>query len=162
MVVDNMAKDEDGWKVARVMLSWLFGPAEDRNRSPEQGLVATLPRVLSVVQRLRKEAIGEKVLHVPLRRRLGDPSPEDPAGIPLVRIELGLDEVPKVVLIIAGKCRDSTRVLSVTTANGRAARKGAIITSTFAKAIEPFRAIGLGACPFADDGPFVGASEPGA
>lgn len=129
---------------------------------PLQGLVATLPRILSAGQRLRKQPVGEKILHVPLRRRFGDPSPEDPARMPLIRIELSLDEVAEVVFIIVGKRRDSTGVLSVTTTNSRAARKGAIVTSAFAKAIEPFRAIGLGACPFADDGPFVGASEPGA
>lgn len=140
----------------------MFGKAEGRDKSLGQGLVATLPRVLSAGQRLRKQPIGEKILHVPLRRRFGDPSPEDPASVPLICVELSLDETAEVVLVIIGKPRDSTGVLSVTATNSRAARKGAIVTSAFAKAIEPFRAIGLGACPFADDGPFVGASELGA
>lgn len=125
-------------------------------------LVAALPRILSAVQRLRKQPIRKKILHVPLRRRFRDPSPEDPTSMPLVRIELSLDEVAEIVLIITGKRRDSTGIFSVAATNSRATSQGAIVTSAFAKAIQPFRAIGLGASPFADDGPFIGASEPGA
>lgn len=162
VVVDDLVADRDAWQGARVTLSWSLGAAEERDKSPEQGLIATLPRILSIVQRLRKQPIGEKILHMPLRRRFSDPSPEDPAGMPLVRIELSLNEVAEVVLVIVGEARDSARVLSVAAPDSRAARKGAIVASAFAKAIEPFRAIGLCACPFADDGPLVSASEPGA
>lgn len=55
---------------------------------------------LSASQRLWKESVGEKVLHVPFRCAFGLPGPKDPTGPPLISIQLSLDEMPDIELVV--------------------------------------------------------------
>ena len=80
----------------------------------------------------------------------------------LIRIQLRINETRNVVLIISTQILHGAYVFSGTGTNVRTSGKRAIVASTFAEPVEPFRAVGLRAGPFADDGPFVGAGEVGA
>ena len=90
------------------------------------------------------------------------PSPEEPARVLLICIELGFDEVTEVVLVVRAQVGHSTSIFSIAATHIRAAGQSPIVAGSFAKPIEPFGAIGLRPCPFANDGPLVGASEFGA
>ena len=122
-------------------------------------VLAALTGILPVRQRLGEKATSEQVLHVPLRSRLGMPGPEKPSGVLLVSIELCLDEVAEVEFVVRAQIGNGAGVFAITAAHDRTACQSAIIASTFAKSVEPLRAVRLCACPFANDGPFVGACE---
>lgn len=79
-------------------------------------LVPTLVWILSRCQRLREESIGQQILHVPFRRALRLPSPEDPPGSSLVSIELRFDKVPEVVFVVGGESGDGTGIFAVAVA----------------------------------------------
>lgn len=114
---------------------------------------------LSASQRLRKESVGEKVLHMPFRRAFGLPRPKDPASPPLISVQLGLDEVADVVLVVRRQACHGTSVLAGAASNIRATAQTTVISSTPAKAIQPFSAVRLSTGPFADNGPLVAVSE---
>lgn len=124
-------------------------------------LVPALVGILPIGQRLGEETSRKQVLHVPLWCRLGMPSPEDPSSSPLISIKLRLNEVSEVELVIIAQVRDSTSILPVTATNDVAVWESAVITSAFAKAVKPLRAVCLCTSPFANLGPLVGAGEPG-
>ena len=77
----------------------------------------------------------------------------------LISIKLCLDEVTEVVLVVRAQVGNSAGIFAITAAHDRTACQSAIIASTFAKAVEPLRAVRLCACPFANHSPFVGACE---
>ena len=121
--------------------------------------LAALTGILPVRQWLREEATGEQVFHIPLRSGLGDPGPEEPSGMLLISIKLRFDEVTQVELVVRAQASNGAGILAVAAAHDRTACQSAIIASAFAKSVEPLRAVRLCACPFANDGPFVGAGE---
>lgn len=96
---------------------------------------------------------------MPLRRALRLPRPEDPAGMLLIRIQLRLDEMSQIALVVIAQVGHGTRVFAI--AGSGLARagvgEGAVVSGALAVAVQPFGAVGLGAGPFAYDGPFVGA-----
>lgn len=104
----------------------------------------------------------QEIFHVPFWRPLVLPRPENPAGMTLVRIKLRFDERADVVSVVRRQLVHGARVLSVAGANIRAASQGTVVPRPFATAIQPFRAVGLSASPFAYDSPLVRASEPAA
>jgi hypothetical protein len=119
--------------------------------------------MLPARQRLRDESSTGQVLEVPLRRTLRLPSPEDPARVLLIRIQLSLNVVLQVDLINLLHAINRTLVLVIAVAViTSSARERLVIASALAKTIKPFRTVGLRACPFADDGPFVCSGELGA
>ncbi len=122
---------------------------------------SALSRMFPTRQRLRKDARSQQILHMPLRRTLRLPRPEEPARMPLISIELGIDESGKIVFIVLTQSRHRTGVFPIAAPYGAAARKGAVVAGAFAEAVEPFRTVGLGSGPFTDDGPFVSTCELG-
>lgn len=58
----------------------------------------------------------------------------------LVRVELCLDEVAKVVLVVVGEVGDCAAVLPVAATDIVTARKATVVAGTFTKAVEPFSA----------------------
>lgn len=138
-------------------MMWRFF-ASDMPRDLDDGLAA-LTRILPVRQRLGKKTTGEQVLQIPLWSGLGNPGPEEPSGMLLIGIKLGLDEVPEVILVVRAQSADAAGIFAIAAAHDVAACQSAIVASTFAKSVQPLRAVRLCACPFADDSPFVGACE---
>lgn len=112
-------------------------------------------------QRLRKDARSQQILHMPLRRTLRLPRPEEPARMLLISVKLGIDESGKIVFVVLTQSRHRTCVFPIAASYGAAAGESTIVAGTFAKAVEPFRTVGLGSGPFADDGPFVSTCELG-
>ena len=53
-------------------------------------------------QWLREDPILDEALHVPFGRAFSMPSPEEPASVGLVGIELCLDKMSEVVLVVLG------------------------------------------------------------
>lgn len=107
-------------------------------------------------KRLRNETGARKVLEMPLRRTLRLPSPEDPAGMCLISIELSLDIVFQIDLIDLLHAIDSASIFAITVPMIRGIRERVVISSTLPEPVQPFRAIGLRPRPFAYDGPLVG------
>ena len=56
-------------------------------------LGAALPGISPACGRIGEQSGGREILQVPLRRALGPPCPEDPSGMLLVGVELGVNEV---------------------------------------------------------------------
>ena len=77
----------------------------------------------------------------------------------LIRIQLCIDKMGQVIFIVVRERGHGARVFPIAAADCRGAGKRAVVASAFAQPVEPFRAVGLRARPFADDGPFVGAGE---
>ncbi len=125
--------------------------------TPPPSTVA-LVGILPTSQGLWKQALGQQVLHVPLRRALTLPGPEDPPAVLLIRIQLRLDKLCNVSLIGRTQAPDRPNILPRTrthVATPAVACKGAIVPRTFTVAVEPFGAIGQSAGPFAYDCPLV-------
>ena len=80
----------------------------------------------------------------------------------LVGIKLGVNEVLIIILVCRTQAGNGARVFAIARADVTRAREGAVIASAFPKAVEPFGTVGLGAGPFADDGPFVRSGKLGA
>ena len=77
----------------------------------------------------------------------------------LIGIELRFDKVADVGLVVRAQAGNGAGVFAVAAAHDRTACQSPIVASTFAESVEPLGAVRLRACPFADDGPFVGAGE---
>lgn len=114
---------------------------------------------LSARQRLRKESVGEEVLHVPFRCAFGLPGPENPTGPPFISVQLGLNEMAEIELVVGRQARDGTRVLAVATTHIRAAGQGPVVPGTLAEAVQPFGTVRLSPGPFTDNGPLVATGE---
>ena len=135
----------------------LFGRPPDRDDLEYH--LAALTGILPVRQRLREQATGEQVFHIPLGSGLGMPGPEEPSGMLLISIKLCLDEVTEVILVVRAQVGNSAGIFAITAAHDGTACQSAIIASAFAKAVEPLGAVRLCACPFANHSPFVCACE---
>ena len=124
-------------------------------------LVVALAWIRPLRRRIREQARGGQVLQMPLGRAFRLPRPKDPAGMLLVGVQLRVDEVLQVVLVIRAQIRNGAGGFAVAGADiaGACVRQRAVVAGAFAEAVEPLRAVRLGAGPFADDGPFVGAGE---
>jgi hypothetical protein len=110
---------------------------------------------LSTRNRRREDSIRKQILHIPLRRTLSLPRPEDPAGCLLIRIELRLDEASNVVLVVVGHRSHRASVLaSAVTHLGRSAER-AVVACALVLAIEPLSAVGDAAGELACNGPFT-------
>jgi hypothetical protein len=113
----------------------------------------------------RCEGLGDEtgpseVLEVPFGCALGLPGPEDPAGMLFISVQLSLDVVFQVRLVDIEHAVDGSYVLVVAVSIiSSASRKCSIVSGTLAKAVQPFRTIGLCTGPFADDGPLVGSCD---
>ena len=79
----------------------------------------------------------------------------------LVGIKLGVSEMLVIVLVCRTEAVNGADVFAIARADVTRAREGAVIASAFPKAVEPFGTVGLGAGPFANDGPFVRSGELG-
>ena len=126
-----------------------------------RSLGAALSRIGPARRRIRKQARGGQILQMPLGRAFGPPGPKDPARMLLIGVELRVDEMLQVVLVIGAQIRNRADGLAIAAADVARADvcQGAVIACAFSEAVEPFGAVGLGAGPFADDGPLVGAGE---
>lgn len=73
---------------------------------------------------------------MPLGRALRLPRPEDPAGMPLVRIELRLDEFAHVGLVGGGEGGDGADGFARARADVRCAGESAVVAGAGAEAVE--------------------------
>ena len=73
----------------------------------------------------------------------------------LIGIKLGVNEMLIIILVCRTEAGNGAGVFAIARADVTRARESAVIASAFPKAVEPFGTVGLGAGPFADDGPFV-------
>lgn len=73
----------------------------------------------------------------------------------LVRVELRINEACNVVFVGVAEASDCADVFAGTASYVGRAGECAVVAGAFAETVEPFRAVGLCACPFAYDGPFV-------
>lgn len=80
----------------------------------------------------------------------------------LISIQLRVDKMLQVVHVVRAQARDRAGFLAVAGADVRRAVEGAVVARAFSEAVEPLGAVGLGAGPFADNGPLVRAGELGA
>ena len=129
---------------------------------PSSSLSTTLPRIRPTTQRLRENTSSSQILHMPLRRTLRLPRPKNPPGMRFIRIQLRINKTRQILLISIAQILHRARVFPIAGTNVRRAGKSTVIARSFSKPVEPFRTVGLRACPFADYGPFVGAGESGA
>ena len=115
--------------------------------------------VLPRSQRLWDDTRAGQIPEVPLGCTLRLPRPENPAGMALIGIQLCLYIVFHIDLIDVQHAINSALVLILAVPVVTFAFfECAIVACATAEAIEPFRAVGLCACPFSHDGPFVGAT----
>ena len=77
--------------------------------------------------------------------------------MPLIRIQLRINEASEVILIIVTEILYRARIFPVAGTHVSRAGESAIIARTLSQTVKPFRAIGLRTGPFPNDGPFVGA-----
>lgn len=99
---------------------------------------------------------------MPLRRRLVFPRPENPARMPLVGVQLRFNKTRDVPFVIIAQVRHCTGIFASARPNVAGATvlgEGTVITGPFAEPVEPFRAVGLAACPLTYDGPLVSTGE---
>ena len=108
----------------------------------------------------REQAIGQQVTHVPLRRPLRGPSPEDPARLALIRLNLRLDELADVGLLEVRQASGAAIDLARAAAGGaRRAGLAAVVARADALAVEVLGAVRDGAGPLADEGGLVAGDE---
>lgn len=115
--------------------------------------------VLPRSQRLRNDTRAGQIPKVPLRSTLRFPRPEDPARMALIGIQLCLDVIFHIDLIDVQHVIDSTLILLLAVAIiAFTFFECAVVACTTAEPVQPFRAVGLCACPLSYNGPFVGAT----
>lgn len=122
-------------------------------------LVVALPGERPASGRVREQTRGRQVPQVPFGRALRPPGPKDPAGMLLVSVELGVDEVLQVVLVGGAETLDRTGGFAVAGTDVAGVGEGAVVACAFAEAVEPLSAVGLRTGPFADDDPLVSSCE---
>lgn len=115
--------------------------------------------MFSRCERLRDEAGAGEVLEVPLWCALCFPCPENPAGMRFIRIELCFDIVLQVGFVDGQHVVDSAGGLVIAATVIRRLWECVIVSGSLSESVQPLRAIGLGAGPLANNGPFVGTGE---
>ena len=73
---------------------------------------------------------------MPLGRALRLPSPKEPARVPLVRVQLGLDELAHLGLVVGGEGGDGADGFAGAAAERGAAGEGAVVAGAGAETVE--------------------------
>lgn len=110
---------------------------------------------LSRSKRLREDAIGQQVLHVPFGRTLSLPGPENPTSRLLVCIKLSFNESTNVALVRRRQSSNRARRLASAVADLGGTVQSTVVTRTLILTVQPLGAIRNTTRPFAGDGPLV-------
>jgi len=121
-------------------------------------LTGELPRC----EGIGDEAVIPQILEVPLRRAFRFPAPKEPPCVGFVGIHLRFDVGAQICLVNLAQSSGSANgfsgaVSDVITAS--ASSKGAVISSSGSKTVQPFGTIRLCACPLPNHHPLVCSSK---
>lgn len=118
-------------------------------------LSTALSGILARCHRIREHVGGQEPLHVPFRRPLRRPGPENPPTAGLVRIQLCLDEASNVGLRIGRQSGHFALAESGTASNVGTSWIGAVVACTNSTTVEVLGAVRHRTCPLTDNGPLI-------
>lgn len=111
--------------------------------------LTTLPSIHPLSNRIREHPIPHQIAQIPPRRALRLPRPKQPPSITLIRIQLRLDELPRLHLQLLTPRRHTPGLKSGARPDGRTARERPVEPRTLGEPVEILCAIGHRAGPLA-------------